>query len=265
MRKLRCPSGVRFSPMNKLQGQTHIKNGSKPWSQLRCPCETRFLVVLRAIPGFQAHFQIDQQPPVHLYLQLQTQQLSKPLDTNGWTTVEKKRKSGGPRHKFTEPSVRAPAKMDPIPVPNTVEEEERHFQEAVRLSTKLTGAMGPNNTAVLDLASFPPLSSASSPDPSMLARFREGMRRIGPPTSTPVADPRADPAPSSEPHLHSSRNANSSLPIVNLPGADPTLSPEPRAPDLHSSQNLNNSWPIVGLRRADQTPSPHQIFAHHKI
>src|SRR5271163_4278209 len=99
----------------------------------------------------------------------------------------------------------------------------------------------------------------------MLARFREGMRRIGPPTSTPVFDPRADPAPSPEPHLHSSRNANNSLPIVNLLGADPTLSPEPRAPDLHSSQNLNNSWPIVSVHRADQTPSPHQIFAHHKI
>jgi len=44
--------------------------------------------------------------------------------------------------------------MDPIPVPSTVEEEERHFQEAVRLSTKLAGAMCPNNTAALDLASF---------------------------------------------------------------------------------------------------------------
>src|SRR5271170_4157553 len=109
--------------------------------------------------------------------------------------------------------------------------------------------MGPNNTAVLDLASFPPLSSASSPDPSMLARFREGIRRIGPSTSTPVSDPRAHPAPSPEPHLHSSWNANNSLPMVNLLGADPTFSPEPRAPDLHSSQNPNNSWPIVSLRR----------------
>ena len=44
--------------------------------------------------------------------------------------------------------------MDPIPVPSTVEDEERHFQEAVRLSTKLAGVMCPNNTAALDLASF---------------------------------------------------------------------------------------------------------------
>lgn len=120
--------------------QTQTKSSSKPRSQLRCPCEARSLVVLRAMSGFQAHFQIDQRPPVYLQLQLQTQQLSKP-----WTQTVglHSKRSVSPRHKFTEPSVRAPAKMDPIPVPNTVEEEERHFQEAVRLSTKFNRSHGP--------------------------------------------------------------------------------------------------------------------------
>jgi hypothetical protein len=90
--------------------QTQTQSSSEPWSQLRCPCEARSLVVLRAMSGFQAHFQIDQQPPVCLQLQLQTQQLSKP-----WTQTVglQSKRSVSPRHKFTESSVRSSCESGP--------------------------------------------------------------------------------------------------------------------------------------------------------
>src|SRR5256885_491495 len=112
--------------------------------------------------------------------------------------------------------------------------------------------------AVLDLASFAPYVQPRT-------QVHQYSQRIGPPTSTPVSDPRVDLAPSPELRLYSSQNPNSSLPIVNLLEADPTLSAEPRAPDLHSSQNLNLSWPIISLPDQTRRPLTHQIFTHHKI